>query len=188
MEVKIGVSNRHVHLTKEIYDQLFDEPLEVDKPLNQKGEFASKSRVMLLANGYEIANVRVLGPLRKYNQVEISHNDALKFKIDPPVRASGDVENGAEITLKTSKGEVTLNSCILAQRHVHMNYEDAQKYHVTNGELVQIKIDGPRSGIMDAYIKISENGFYEAHIDTDDANAFLIGKDAQGTLIINKNK
>ena len=31
---------------------------------------------------------------------------------------------------------------------------------------------------------ISDNGYYEAHVDTDDACAFLLDSEAEGTLII----
>lgn len=184
-KVTIGVSNRHIHLTKETYDKLFDEQITKKGDLNQIGEFSSNQLVTLVANGYEIERVRLLGPLRLYDQVEISHNDALKFKLNPPVRKSGDLTGAEEITLRTDKGEVTLKACIIAQRHVHMNPDDAKKYNVVDGQAVKVKVDGPRSGVMDAYIKISDNGFYEMHIDTDDANAFIIGKDNnEGTLII----
>lgn len=183
--ITIGVSNRHVHLTKETYDKLFDEEITKKVDLNQLGEFASNQLVTLVANGHEIERVRLLGPLRTYDQVEISHNDALKFKLNPPVRKSGDLTGAEEITLRTEKGEVTIKACILAQRHVHVNTKDADSFGVVDGQKVQVKVGGPRSGIMDAYIKISDNGFYEMHIDTDDANAFMINNDNnEGTLII----
>lgn len=183
--ITIGVSNRHIHLTKETYDKLFDEEITKKGDLNQIGEFASNQTVTLCANGHEINNVRLLGPLRNYDQVEISHNDALKFKLNPPIRKSGDLLNAEEITLRTEKGEVTLKSCIIAQRHVHMNFDDAKKYNVQDGDKVKVKVNGPKSGIMDAFIKVSDNGYFEMHIDTDDANAFVIGKENnEGTLII----
>lgn len=183
-KVKIGVSGRHVHLTQEVYDLLFNEPLTKDYDLNQVGEFASNQKVTILTKDGEIENVRVLGPFRKYNQVEISHKDAMKLNLNPPVRASGDLLGAEEIILKTNKALVRVRACILAQRHVHMNKEVAQKLGVADKQKVQIKIDGERSGIIDAYVKISENGYFEAHVDTDDANAFLLNDNAEGTLII----
>ena len=86
--------------------------------------------------------------------------------------------------LKTDKASVTLNACILAQRHVHMTPADAQRFGVIDGQKVQIKIDGERSGIIDAFVKISDNAYFEVHVDTDDSNAFLLGSDSEGTLII----
>ncbi|MBE6148952.1 MAG: propanediol utilization protein [Firmicutes bacterium] len=183
-KISIGVSNRHVHLTKEIYEMLFDEELEFERPLNQTGEFASKQTLTICVGDNEISGVKVLGPFRTYNQVEISRKDSLKLKINPPVRASGDLENAEQITLKTAKGTVTLNACIIAQRHIHMTPQLAEKYKVVDKQKVQIRIDGDRSGIIDAYIKISDNAYFEAHVDTDDACAFLLQGDIKGTLII----
>ena len=184
MEIVIGISNRHVHLTKEVYDMLFDEELTVDYKLNQPGEFASNQRLTICACEKEITNVRVLGPFRKYNQVEVSRKDALHLGINPPVRESGNLEGAAIITLKTKKASITLPSAIIAQRHVHISQEKAKELGVEDKQKVQIKITGEKSGIIDSYVKISENGYFEAHIDTDDASAFLLENGMKGELII----
>lgn len=184
VKVKIGISNRHVHLSKETYNRLFDDEMKMIRPLNQTGEFVSDKVVTLINDNYEITNVKVLGPLRNYDQVEISRKDSLSFKINPPVRASSDLSGAEVITLKTDKGEVTIPACIIAQRHIHMNFDDAKKYGVENKQKVKMIIDGPKSGIMDFYIKVSENGYMEAHVDTDDANAFMLNTNDEGTLIL----
>lgn len=183
-KVKIEVSNRHIHLTKEMYDKLFDEDLNKVKDLSQTGEFASDKVVTLYNENYEINNVRILGPFRSYNQIEISHNDAMKFKIEPPVRASGNLEGALELHVKTPKADIMLPGVIIAQRHIHMNPSDAQKYGVTNGQKVQVEVAGDKSGIMDAYIKISDKGIFVMHIDTDDANSFILKNGDEGNLII----
>ena len=171
----IAVSNRHVHLTKETYELLFDEPISIKKPLNQIGEFASMQTLTIKTPKASIENVRVLGPFRKYDQVEISRNDAYKLGINPPVRQSGDLEDSETITLIGPKGEVTLeNACIQAERHIHMNEHKAEELGLKNEDLVRIKIDNDKGGIMEAFVKVSSNGFYEIHIDTDDANCFLL--------------
>lgn len=182
--INIGISNRHVHITKEVFEMLFDGELEMDRPLTQPGEFASKQKLTICVGEKEIAGVRVLGPFRSYNQVEVSRKDALSLKINPPVRASGDLEGASKIILKTEKGTVELEACIIAQRHVHITPALAEKYGVIDKQKVQIKIDGERSGIIDAYIKVSDNGYFEAHVDTDDACAFLLESDAKGTMIV----
>ena len=183
-EIFIGVSNRHVHLNEEVYKMLFDEPLEVEKELTQPGQFASKQKVTLIANDYEIEGVRILGPLRDYCQVEISHNDALKFKLNPPVRASGDIQNSEVITLKNGDKQVTIYGCIISQRHLHISPEDAQKRNLVNGQKVLLSVTGEKGGIMECYVKISDNSPMEIHIDTDDANAFLIGNDNNNGILI----
>ena len=183
-KISVGISNRHVHLNKEIYDMLFDEEMEMVRPLNQIGEFVSNQVVSICIGEKEISNVKVLGPLRDYNQVEISRKDALKLGICPPVRASGDLSGALEVTLKTNKASVKVSACILAQRHVHMPASLANKLGVNDKQKVQIKLEGDRSGIVDAFVKISENAFFEAHLDTDDACAFILDNNSKGTLII----
>lgn len=183
-KVKVGISNKHVHLCKETYEKLFDEPLEKEKDLNQLGEFASKQFVELKTPFGQIKKVRIVGPLREYNQVELCPSDAFLLNINPPVRKSGDTNNSENINLIGPKGEIALeNVCIIAKRHVHINTKDLEKFHVKNNDFVRIQIDGPRSAILDAYIKASDNGFFEVHLDRDEANAFLLKNGEEVTLI-----
>lgn len=171
----IAISNRHLHLTKEVYDQLFDEPLTIKRPLNQIGEYASFQTVTLKTEKDTIENVRLIGPLRKYNQVEISRSDAIKLGLNPPVRESGDLEDSETITIIGPKGEVTLESaCILAERHIHMNKYKAEELGLKHEDLVKLVIDNDKGGVMEAFVKVSDNGYFEIHIDKDDANAFML--------------
>ena len=172
---KIAVSNRHVHLTEEIYNELFEEPLQIKRPLNQIGEFASFQTVTLKTEKAEIPNVRVIGPLRKYNQVEISRTDAYTLGLNPPVRQSGDLEDSETITIIGPKGAVTLkDACIQAERHIHMNEQKAKELGLKNEDMVKLIINNNKGGMMEAFVKVSSNGFYEIHIDKDDANCFLL--------------
>lgn len=186
METKviIEVSNRHVHLSEETYNKLFDEPMNKVKDLSQTGMFVSDKAVTIYTDNFEFNNVKLLGPLRGYDQVEISHNDALKLRIDPPVRASGDTNGASPIHIKTDKADLELPAAIIAQRHIHMSPADAIKYGVENGQKVRVKVGGVKSGEMDAYIKVSDDGVFYMHVDTDDANAFIIKNNEEGTLII----
>ncbi len=173
---KIAISNRHVHLTKEIYEKLFDEPLSMKKPISQIGEFASNQTLTIKGTKGIIERVRVMGPHRDYNQVEVSKSDAYILGIEPPVRESGDLEDSETITLITPKNEITLeNVCILAERHVHMNDKMAEELGLKNDDLVKLIINNDKGGEMEAFVKIKSNGFFEIHIDRDDANAFLLG-------------
>lgn len=171
----IAISNHHLHLTKEVYEKLFDEPLSIKRPLNQIGEYASFQTVTLKTDKDEIENVRIVGPLRNYNQVEITRSDAIKLGLNPPVRESGDVEDSETITLVGPKGTVILeNACILAERHVHMNKYKAEELDLKHEDLVKLKVNNDKGGIMEAFIKVSDNGYFEIHIDRDDANAFML--------------
>ena len=174
-KVSVGISNRHIHLTKETYEKLFDEPITKDKDLNQIGQFASNQFVDIINGDNVINHVRIVGPLRTYNQVEISKTDARKLKLNPPVRTSGDLVDSESITLKTDKAVITLESgCIIADRHVHFNTSDAEKYHVKNKDKLKLHILGEKRGTIEAFAKVSDDGYFEAHLDTDDANAFLL--------------
>lgn len=171
-KISVGVSNRHVHLTEEIYNQLFFSPLLKKCDLNQIGEFASNQVLTIKTDKDIIENVRVLGPFRDYNQVEISRTDAYKLGLNPPIRRSGDLSNSETITLIGEKGSVVLeNSCIIANRHVHMNPDLARQLGVIDNQQVKIIVSGEKACILYAFVKISDNGFYELHIDFDDANA-----------------
>ena len=178
MKVTIGVSNRHVHLTEEHLKKLFgdDYKLEKKKDLTQPGQFASTALVTLKTGKGIIDNVRVLGPVRKYTQVEISRTDAYKLGLNPPVRNSGDLDLSESVTLIGPNGEVTIKEgCIIATRHIHILPEQMKQYKLEGKETVSVRVGGEKGGILEnVYLKVADNSFFELHLDTDDANAHLI--------------
>ena len=182
--INARISNRHVHLTKEVYDRLFDDELTIKTKLNQVGEFASNKTLTIRVGDKTIENVRVVGPLRKYSQVEISKRDARFLGVNPPVRRSGNLEVTSKIILETLKGSVETDGLIIANRHVHMTPSEAKDLGLVDKQIVKIKVNGDKSGEMDAEVKISDNGYFELHIDTDDANAFLLEDNDKVTMII----
>ncbi len=185
IKVQVGVSNRHVHLTEEVYNKLFSYPLEKRSDLKQKGEYASQQTVMIKTENSSIPNVRILGPFRNYNQVEISKSDAYKLGINPPIRQSGDLFNSATITLVSAENEITLpNSCIINKRHVHISPEKAAKLNLKNNQQVKILVTGDKSCLLDALVKISDNAYLEVHLDIDDANAAALKNGDKVEIII----
>lgn len=178
MEVKIGVSNRHVHLKKEHLEILFgdDYKLEIKNMLVQPGQFASTSTLTIKTEKSEIQNVRILGPVRNYTQVEISKTDAFKLGINPPIRDSGDLKGSAPIELIGPKGSIKLEEgCIIANRHIHITPKLIEELGLAGVEKVSVELKGEKGGIINnVYLKIDENFALEMHIDTDDANAHLI--------------
>ncbi|MCD8562347.1 MAG: propanediol utilization protein [Bacilli bacterium] len=135
MKVKIGISNRHVHLTKEHVQILFEEDLQKLKDLVQPGEYATTSVVTLMTEKAKITHVRVLGPTRSYSQVELSKTDAYKLGLNPPVRESGDIEGSEAITIIGPKGEVHLEEgCIIASRHIHLTNKDVEEMGLLVGK------------------------------------------------------
>lgn len=181
-KVNIMISGRHVHLTSEVINKLFGHELHVRNNLNQVGQFAAIETVTLETSEGVIENVRVIGPARKYNQVEVSHSDARKLGLKLPVRKSGNLDGAGLIKVKTDKGEITGNFAIIADRHVHFSPEDAKKYKVLDGEDLYLEINGVKPGAILVKAKVSEDGYFEAHLDTDDANAFLLNSGDVGIL------
>ncbi len=185
MKITVGVSNRHVHLTQQHLEILFgkDYQLEELKPIHQPGQYASKSFVTLETEKGILENVRILGPVREYTQVEISKTDSYRLGIDPPIRTSGDLKGSAPITLIGPCGKIFLKeACIIANRHIHVTKEEKQKYGWK--EEVSVLIEGKKGGIMHhVYLKESEKSYFEMHIDTDDANAFCIENEEEVTII-----
>ena len=139
-EVSINISARHVHLTKEAHAKLFDHDLTVRNPLNQIGQFAANETVTIKTANGVFENVRIIGPLRSYNQVEISASDARKLGIHPPVRKSGHLDGAEMVTILTPKGEITESCCIIADRHVHMNPSKAKDLGVVDDEILKLHI------------------------------------------------
>ncbi len=183
MEIKIGVSNKHVHLSKEDLDILFGHDLVMKKALNQVGEFASEQVVTIKTEKSEIKNVRVLGPLRSYSQVEIAKTDAYKLGVNPPVRESGDVLGGAVVTIVGPNGEVTKDCCIIATRHIHITEEKLNELGLDAKKLYSVKLGGFKGGILhNVSIKVAPTAYFELHIDSDDANAHLVSQDDIGII------
>lgn len=183
MKIRVQVSNRHVHLDEETYNKLFDEELTIKKSISQIGEFAANQVVTIVTDKNKLENVRIIGPFRDYNQIEISKKDAIFLGINPPVKMSGNLDNAEKVILKTIKDEIEVKSCIIAQRHVHVSPEEAMAKNLINGKKVSLIIDGDKSGQMDAYVKYTKDACFEAHIDTDDAAAFLLNNNQEVELI-----
>lgn len=189
MKVSIGVSNRHVHLKKEHLDILFgkDYVLQKRNDLNQPEQFAAIESVTIKTTKSQIENVRILGPLRDYTQVEISMTDAYKLGLNPPVRESGDLTGSCPITIIGPKGKIDLEKgCIIATRHIHLTNEQAKLYGLEDKKSVSVKLDGEKGGIINnVSLKVSRRdlAYFELHLDTDDANANLVKSGDIGEIL-----
>ena len=178
--IPIGVSNRHIHLSRKDLDTLFGEGYELTpiKDLSQPGQYACKELLTIIGPSMRpIENVRVLGPVRKESQVEISVTDSYVLKVKPPVRESGKIKDSAPIRIVGPRGIVELKEgCIIANRHIHMAPWDAEKFGVSDGDYVDIDVKGTRpTRWFDVQIRVSKDYRLEMHVDTDDANAAGIG-------------
>ncbi len=187
MLVKIGVSARHVQLTKEDVKILLGDDYVLSKKvdLSQPGQYACNEQVIIKGPKGSIERVRILGPQRDKTQVEISKTDTFSLGINPSVRNSGDLDGASEITIVGPKGEVTKNAAIIASRHIHATKEDAKKYGFEGKEFVSLVVKGEKPGILEnVYVRISDKFSLEVHLDTDDANAFLIKNGDEADLVI----
>ena len=176
--VPVGVSARHVHLTQEHVEELFGKGYQLTKKKElMGGQFAANEMVTIVGLKLRaIENVRVLGPVRKASQVEISATDAVKLGIKAPIRESGNVAGSAPIAIVGPKGALYLNEgCIVAQRHIHMSPADAMAAGVSDGQIVSVKADNERGTVFNhVKIRVDDSFTLEMHIDTDEANAAQI--------------
>ena len=174
-QIKIGVSNRHVHLSREDLDTLFGKGFELTKKKTLMGrEFASEQLVTLVGPSLKtIDNVRILGPVRKHTQVEISRTDTFVLKVSPPVRPSGDIKGSEKIVIVGPKGVVYLNEgVIIANRHIHLTPEYAEKHGIKDGDYVDVMVSSIKpTKFFDVQVRVRDDFNVEMHIDTDDANA-----------------
>ena len=175
-EVKIGVSQRHIHLSREHLDILFGKGYELTKKKTLMGrEYASEELVTLVGPSLKaIEKVRVLGPVRKDTQVEISRTDTFVLKVSPPVRPSGDIKGSERIVIVGPKGSVYLNEgVIIANRHIHLTPQYADEHDIKDGDMVDVICHGKEktTKFFDVQIRVRDDFNVEMHIDTDDANS-----------------
>lgn len=173
--IPVGISGRHLHLSKEHLDILFgkDYQLTPIKKLTQPNQFAAKETVTIAGPKSVIEGVRIIGPVRGNTQVEILTSDAFKLGVTPVIRLSGDLEDTPGITIIGKKGSVILEEgVIVAQRHIHLNEKQAYERDLKNGDVVRVKTKGIRSAILEnVSIRVGNNGYLDCHIDQEEANA-----------------
>lgn len=188
IRIPIAVSARHAHLSQETIDQVFGvgHQLRPRTWLSQTGQFAAQETVTLVGPRSQLRNVRVMGPPRERDQIEISRTDELELGLAAPVRVSGDLAGTPGITVQGPAGSRILNSGVIsARRHIHMNPQDATRLGVQNGESVQVKIDSEGRDLVfgDVTVRIGPDFRLELHLDTDEANAAGITNGSYAELL-----
>jgi len=175
VEIPVGVSNRHIHLSPGHVEALFGAGYNLTplRELSQKGQFAARETITLVGPKGMIAGVRVLGPARGATQVEISRTDGYTLGIQPPVRLSGNTAGTPGITLSGAQGMVVLKEgLIVARNHVHMSPDDAARFKVAHGDRMILRSNGDRPVVFaDVTVRVSPHYSLDFHIDTDEANA-----------------
>ncbi len=187
-KIMVETSARHVHVTKEDLAVLFGEGYQLTKKkdLSQPGQFACEERVAVVGPKSQFPAVSILGPERKQTQVEISASDARSIGVAAPVRESGDLAGSGACKIVGPKGEIEISEgVIIAKRHIHMTPADAEEYGCKDKDIVSVKIDSPERSLIfgDVVVRVSDTYALAMHIDTDESNAVLAGKEVWGEII-----
>ncbi len=187
-EVLVEISARHVHVSEEHLEILFGKgyKLTPKKDLSQPGQYACEERVTVVGPKKELAGVSILGPCRKATQVEISLTDARAIGVKAPIRESGDVKDSGACKLVGPAGEVDLTEgVIVAKRHIHMTTADAEKYGITDSQIVSVKIPTEGRALIfgDVVARVSDSYALAMHLDTDEANAASIPGSCIGEIL-----
>lgn len=171
--LELEASARHVHLTKDQAQTIFGHGLTPQRPLSQPGQFLARERVTVIGPRGKLDRVAVLGPERKAAQVELSLTDARALGIDAPIRLSGDVAGTPGCTLEGPCGSLSIPQGVLvAQRHIHLQPRDAEKYGVTDRQVVALRTYTRRPTVFyDVVVRVSKDYAPYVHLDFDEANA-----------------
>lgn len=173
----VSISARHCHLTDEHVESLFGpgHTLTPMKNLYQDGFYAAEETVMVVGPRRRmLPSVRVLGPTRPHSQVELAFTDAISLGIEAPVRASGKISGTPGCVLVGPKGVVELSEGVIrAERHVHMNFDHAQHYGVTNGDRMNLRVESESCSLVleNLLVRADATSKLEVHLDTDEGNA-----------------
>lgn len=186
-KIPIEVSAKHIHLCKKDLEALFGKGYQLKqlKKLTQPKEFAAKETLDIQVKSRKIPNVRVIWPIRKETQVELSHTDGIFLRIKLPVRDSGDFKGTPGAILISSKGKVKIKKGVInAWRHIHCNPKEAKKLGLRDGMLVSVKTKGRCSvSFHNVKVQVEANSRLCMHLDTDEGNAACITKKGEGIIL-----
>ncbi len=187
-EVLVETSARHVHVSQADLETLFGAGYELThkKDLSQPGQFACEERVQVIGAKGAFPKVSILGPVRPETQVELSASDARSIGVVAPCRESGDLEGSGSCKIVGPAGEIEIEKgVIVAKRHVHATPEDAEKYGLTDKQIVSVKVetDGRSLVFGDVIVRVSPKYALAMHIDTDESNAAFATPGLMGEII-----
>ena len=181
----VAISAHHVHLTQAAVETLFGagHALRVMQALSQPGFFAAEETVSVIGERDRLERVRVVGPCRAANQIEVSRTEAIRLGIDAPLRLSGDLAGSAEVTLAGPAGTLRTTGLIVARRHLHLTSADARRFGVENRGEIEVALDTPRGTVLrHVALRVDDGAVLELHLDTDEANAAGLRGAGEGVL------
>ncbi len=184
----VNVSARHCHLTPEAVEALFGpgHQLTPFKWLYQEGQFAARETVTLIGpRSRVISNLRILGPCRNLNQVELAYTDSISLGFDIPLRLSGNIQGTPGCMLMGPAGFFEMKEGVIrALRHVHMSPADAEHYGVKNGDNMRLRVGGGCAVTFEkVLVRVDPSFKLEVHIDTDEGNACNLQPDTSCELL-----
>ncbi len=186
-QVPIGISNRHVHVSQADLEKLFGEGYELTpkKDLSQPGQFACEECVDVVGPKGTLAKVRILGPVRPETQVELAQTDARKIGVNAQLRESGVLDGTEGCKLVGPKGEIELEKgCIVAHLHIHFHTDEAAKMGIKDRQLLTVLVRGQKNVLFcDVIARVGDKMKLDFHLDTDEANAALVGPGAVGIIL-----
>ncbi|HAH96865.1 MAG TPA: phosphate propanoyltransferase [Firmicutes bacterium] len=176
LSIPVGVSNRHLHLSQADLEVLFGKgyQLTVKKDLGQPGQFAAEETVDVQGPKNTISRIRILGPIRKQTQIEVSLTDSFTLGITPPVRDSGSLAGSPGVIVKGPQGQIELKEGVVAaKRHIHCTPEEAVQLGVKDMDIVSVAVKGGERSLTfgDVLVRVRNDFALEFHVDTDEANA-----------------
>ena len=181
----VAISAHHVHLTQAAVEALFGagHALRVLQPLSQPGYFAAEETVSVIGERDRLERVRVVGPCRAANQIEVSRTEAIRLGIEAPLRLSCDLAGSAEVTLAGPAGTLRTTGLIVARRHLHLTSADARRLGVEDRGEIEIALDTPRGTVLrHVALRVDDGAVLELHLDTDEANAAGLRGAGEGVL------
>jgi len=186
-KVTIEISARHIHLCQKDLDYLFGKNYKLKKlkKLSQAHDFAAKEKIDMKLGKSILKGVRIVGPVRKETQIEISLTDAFNMGVKSVLRLSGNLKGTPGAILIKGKKKIKIKQgVIIAQRHLHCSPGEAKLLKLKNGIFVSIKVEGKR-GATFHNIKVRAKQGYKLslHLDTDEGNAAGILKKGKGKLL-----
>lgn len=188
-QIPVGVSNRHIHLSQKHLSALFGDKYELRnlKNLSQPGQFATRETLKIQGPRGAIDYVRILGPVRRETQIEISKTDSYLLGVHAPIRESGNLAGTPGLKIIGPCGEIDLAyGVIVAARHIHFHPTDAERFNVKNGQMLKVCVDGERGLVFDKVIaRVHPQYALDMHIDTDEANAAGIENGSMAALVLN---
>jgi putative phosphotransacetylase len=186
-QVVVELSNRHIHLSEETRKILFGEKeLTVKKYLTKdKSMYAAEETVILEGPRNRISNVRILGPIRKYTQVELLRSDCFALGVKAPLRDSGDLENAAPLKIIGPAGTTEAACGIIARRHLHIAKAIMDEHNLKDKQIVSVRIGGERGLVFDNVLtRISQGDSYVLHIDLEEGNAAGVNGGALADILV----